>query len=212
MRFATLAENEDVGALARRLYRPTTAEGLREAERVLLRANPQLADPARRAPGVVVMVPDVTGASATNEAQSERQLLASVLEAARAQLGEVGKALGAGLASRRADVKATLDQLGSAEIQRLLREEPQLKDVLAGVSREARAETAELDGLDTLHQKALGELGQDLDELIRSVGGEPGGGQPTEGGEPPRPRPPGPGRPVPPTGRRPGPSRRREPR
>jgi hypothetical protein len=218
VRFATLAENEDVAALARRLYRPTTPEGLREAERVLLKANPPLADPARRARGVVVMVPDVTGAgaSATDETQSERQLLASVLAAARAQLGEVGQALGAGLASRRADVTATLDRLGSAEMQRLLREEPQLKGVFAGVSREARAETTELDALDRLHRQALGELGQDLDELIRSVGGEPGGGQPIGGrpdrGAPTGTRPTQPGRPATRAGGRPAPSRRRKPR
>ena len=173
MRFATVSVNEDVAALTRRLYRPVSAEGLRDAERALLKANPQLADPARPVPGTVVVVPDVPGATATDEAQSEAQLVTPILQAARDRLVDVAEALRATLDSRRAAVKATVDQIGSAELRQLVREEPTLRDVVAGVSKEAKAEATEIEAMDTLQRQALDELGQDLDELLRTVGGQP---------------------------------------
>jgi len=165
--------NEDVAALTRRLYRPVSAEGLRDAERALLEANPQLADPAGRVPGTVVVMPEVPGTIATDEGQSEAHLVAPILQAARDRLVDVAEALRGTLDSRRAAVKATLDQIGSKELQQLVREEPTLREVVAGVSREAKTEATEIEAIDTLQRQALDELGQDLDELLRTVGGQP---------------------------------------
>lgn len=190
MRFAIVSEHEDVPALARRLYRPGSAEALRDAERALLEANPHLADAESRVAGAVVVVPEVAGATATEDAQREGQLLAPLLQAARDRLPEVGEALRATLESRRATVKATVDQIGSAEVRQLLREEPTLKEVVADVSRDAKAETTEIDEIDAVQRQAIVELGGDLDELLRAVGGQPRT-PPTDirtGGARPRPR------------------------
>jgi hypothetical protein len=189
VKFTTLAANEDISALARRLYRPASAEAQRDAERTLLKANPHLAESAARVPGAVVIVPEVPGAAPSAEARSEGELLAPILQAARDRLGEVSEALRATIDSRRATVKATLDQIGSAQIQRLVREEPQLREVLTNVSNEAKTEAKEIEALERLQQQALIELGKDMDELLRTVGGQPEGGQPmTE--QPVRERPP----------------------
>jgi hypothetical protein len=182
VRFATLAADEDVAALARRLYRPTTPEAQREAERALLEANPQLAESAARTPGTIVVVPDLPGLSPTAEVRGEGELVAPILQAARDRLGEVTETLRATLDSRRASVKATVDQIGSADFKRLLREEPALKDVFADVAAQAKAETAEVEALDKLAQQAVGELGQDLDALIKAFGGTP---RPEEPARPP---------------------------
>jgi hypothetical protein len=173
VRFATLAANEDVAALARRLYRPASADALRDAERALLKANPRLADPAGRVAGTVVVVPEVSGAATTDATQRGADLLVPVLEAARERLPDLAETLRATLDGRRTAVKATIEQLGSAELRQLLREEPALKDLVAGVSADAKAETADIDALDALQRQAVDELGQDLDELLRAVGGQP---------------------------------------
>jgi hypothetical protein len=195
VKFTTLAANEDVATLARRLYRPASPEAQRDAERTLLRANPRLADASARLAGTVVVVPDVSGATPTSEARGEGELIVPILQGARDRLSQVAEAMKATIDGRRAIVKATLDQIGSTALRQLVNEEPTLRDVVAGVSNEARTESAEIDALEALQQQALGELGQDLDDLIRSVGGQPGPPPPSP--EQPRPTP-GPVEPRPP--------------
>jgi len=195
VKFTTLAANEDVPALARRLYRPTTPEAQREAEQALLRANPRLADASARVAGAVLIVPDVAGAAPTSEARSEGELVVPILQAARDQLSAVAAAMRGTVDERRVTVRATIDQINSAPLRRLVSEEPTFQATLDEVADQANAESAEIDELDALQQQAIDELGQDLDDLIRSVGGQPSPPPPS----PPQPGPtqPGPTRPTP---------------
>jgi hypothetical protein len=195
VKFTTLGANEDVPALARRLYRPTTPEAQREAEQALLRANPRLADASARVAGAVLLVPDVAGAAPTSEARSEGELVVPILQAARDQLSAVAAALRGTVDERRGTVRATIDQINSAPLRRLVSEEPTFQATLDEVADQANAESAEIDELDALQQQAIDELGQDLDDLIRSVGGQPSPPPPS----PPQPGPtqPGPTRPTP---------------
>lgn len=173
MKFTTLAANEDVAALARRLYNPPTPQAQREAESALLRANPALADASARTPGAILIVPDVAGATPTSEARSEGELVVPILQAARDQLSAVAAALRGTVDDRRATVRATINQVGSTQIRDLVRDDPGLQAAINDVASQAGAESGEIDALDALQQQAITELGQDLDDLIRSVGGQP---------------------------------------
>ena len=206
MKFTTLAANEDVAALARRLYRPATPEAQRDAERTLIRANPQLADAAGRTAGAVVIVPDVAGAAPTAEARSEGELVVPILQGARDQLGAVAAALRATVDERRATVRATIDQIGSAQLRQLVSEDPTLQGAIADVSNQASTESAEIDALDALQQQAVDELGQDLDDLIRSVGGQPSPPPPSPAQPGPTPTSPFQPSPIPPRPTQPGPA------
>ena len=194
MKFTTLAANEDVPALARRLYNPATPEAQREAERALLKANPRLADASARTAGAVLIVPDVAGTTPTSEARSEGELVVPILQAARDQLSGVAAALRGTVDDRRVTVRATIDQINSAPVRQLVSEEPAFQATLNKVADQANAEGAEIDELDALQQQAIAELGQDLDDLIRSVGGQPS--PPPSGPSQPGPTP-GPTRPTP---------------
>jgi hypothetical protein len=215
VRFTTLAANEDVAALARRLYHPPTAQAQRDAEAALLRANPALADASARTPGAILIVPDVAGATPTGEARSEGQLVVPILQAARDQLSAVAATLRGSVDDRRATVRATIDQVGSARIRDLVSDDPDLQAAINDVASQAGTESGEIDALDALQQQAIAELGQDLDDLIRSVGGQPSPpppsappASPTPSGPTPGPAPsPAPPSPAQPAPTQPGPVR-----
>lgn len=166
MRFTTLQKGEDLPKLVRRLYRSRSPNTLREAEQALLRANPHLADFKTTPQGTPIIVPDVPGAEPVGAGLNERDLLASLLQQAREQLGDLRPALTLRIRRQEEEAKATLARVNTPELRKLAEKEPELKKRLLAIASNAQAQLRRVEALRALQEKATAELERDLGDFL----------------------------------------------
>jgi ElaB/YqjD/DUF883 family membrane-anchored ribosome-binding protein len=174
MRFATLQENEDVSKLARRLFRPKTKEAQQEAEKLLLKVNPFLADPKQGKAGAILVLPDIPGVEPTGEARSGPEFAAALLRQARDRVGDLGEALASGLQHREDQAKTTLEQVKSPAVRKLAKNNVEIEKRLDAIADDAKARIDRSKEIRKLQKIGLQELEKDLDEMIQRIGGSPG--------------------------------------
>jgi hypothetical protein len=167
MKFATLQPGEDLAKLTKRLYPTRSRNVLKAAQEALLRANPHLSDPKTAPRGAPVVVPKIAEAEpAAAEVGADKDLVASLLEQARQELGDIRPALEARLQRQEETTKAALARAGTAELRRLAEKEPELKKRLDVITANARTQLEQIQSLRTLQKDAVTELEKDLDAFL----------------------------------------------
>jgi hypothetical protein len=168
MRFTTLKKGEDLHQLVRRLYRSRSRDTLREAEQALLRANPHLMDLKTTPQGTPIIVPDVAGAEPVGSGLNETDLVASLLQQAREQLGDLRPALTGRIQRQEEEAKATLTRVDTPELRKLAEREPELKERLLAIASNAQTQLRRAEVLRALHEEATAELERDFDNFLDS--------------------------------------------
>lgn len=171
MRFTRLREGEDLSKVVRRVYRSEVRGGLAEAERLVLAANPHLADPGKVRPGAVVILPDVEGTRALGETESGTQALAAALESALEALGDLGSVTETGIARQETEIAGTLELLKSRELQALANREPEAKKRFAAIQQQSAGRQKDLSALRAVQKDALAEFQADAQSLLALLGG-----------------------------------------
>jgi hypothetical protein len=171
MRIATLQADEDLAQLTRRVFRSRTKGGLADAEKAILKANPQLKDSDRLTPGTIVVIPDVPGAAPTAEATSIGGIAANLLSGAQQQIKDLRESVLPGLNRQEQAAKNTLEQLRLRELQELAKGNPELAKRLPEITRNAEENLKRLAVLTKTQQTAFDELDKDLQGLVDSLGG-----------------------------------------
>jgi phage tail protein X len=171
MRLATLQADEDLAQLTRRVYRSRAKGGLADAEKAILKANPQLRDRDRLTPGTIVVIPDVPGATPTTEATSIGGIAANLLSGAQQQIKDLRESVQPGLNRQEQAAKNTLEQLRLRELQELAKGNPELAKRLPEITKTAEENLKRLAVLTKTQQAAFDELAKDLQRLVDSLGG-----------------------------------------
>jgi hypothetical protein len=165
MRYAILQEGEDLSALTRRVFRSSSRAALEQAEKRVLKANPRLAKPEEQKPGTLVVVPEVEGATTTEEAVSEADLASRLLDQLKGMIGDLGPAITAGLDQQEEEAKSTVQLLGSAKVTRLAEKVPDLKERLPEAAKTAQEQITKIKVLRTQQKEALAEFEKDFEDL-----------------------------------------------
>ena len=172
MRFTRLLEGEDLAKAVRRVYRSEVKGGLAEAERLVIAANPHLADPAKARAGAVVLLPEVEGAKAIGDAgDNPAQAIAAALRAALDGLGDLGEATVAAIAKQETESNGTLELLKTREVQALGSQDPEAKKRLAAIQQASNERLKGLKELRTVQKNALTEFQGDANTLLAMLGG-----------------------------------------
>jgi hypothetical protein len=171
MRFTRLKKGEDLAKVVRRAYRSEVKGGLAEAERLVVAANPHLADPRNVKAGAVVILPDVEGTRALGETETGTQAVAAALESALAALGDLGKVTEAGIARQETEIAGTLELLKTREVQALAGREPEAKLRVTAIQKNNAERQKNLSALRSSQKSALAEFQADARSLLAFLGG-----------------------------------------
>jgi phage tail protein X len=173
MRLTHLLEGEDLAKVVRRMYRSEVKGGLAEAERLVIAANPQLADPAKARAGAVVLLPDVEGTKAIGDSTgTPAQAIGEALRAALDGLGDLGSVTDAAIAKQETESSGTLELLKTREVQALGSQDPEAKKRLAAIQQASNERLKGLKELRTVQKTALAEFQGDANALLAMLGGE----------------------------------------
>lgn len=163
---ARIGTERDLASLARSLFvieGENTAELQRQAERALLRDNPQLARPDGFADGAVVFVPTLPGLRLAARVTSGPTGIEALLDQALARLQVVASTIDSGVQSseawREATLSRTTDQAFLAGTQAALPESEQFIQALArSIREEAPDADARALALRGAAEAAIGEI------------------------------------------------------
>ncbi|MBM3748469.1 MAG: hypothetical protein FJW34_22040 [Acidobacteria bacterium] len=170
MRYAVLQEGEDLSALTRRVFRSRSRLAMDDAEQRILKANPRLAKAEGLKPGTLVVVPEVTGVTATEEAVGGAEVATQLLGALREMLGDLGQAITANLDQQEEEAKSTVSLLRSAKLTRLAEKHPALKERLPEAVKTAQGQLNQVKALRAQQKDALAEFEKDFEELRKRFG------------------------------------------
>lgn len=171
MRVTTLEKDEDVTKLAQRLFRTKSKAAQQQAEELLIKVNPQLADPKKASPGSVIVVPDVPDLQPVGETQEPQNLAVTLLTQMRDLLGPAGEALAPSLQRQEDEANQVLEQLKSPEIRKLAKETPGAEPRLKALSDNAKARIDRAKTLRKLQDEGLAKLKGNLDDMLARLGG-----------------------------------------
>ena len=142
LKLATIGRQRTLSGLAKSLFpSASSAEDHQRAEAALLKANPQLADRGGIAAGVTVVVPDVPGLRASEDAREARPGSAQLPDRGAERLKAMGAASEELAKLVQEMAKAELALLkGDDFAALLLREHPELKEELPNIVKATSAE------------------------------------------------------------------------
>lgn len=171
MRLATTLANETLDRLASRVYELPAGKqqaALRAARKALTDANPYLTAIGTVPPGTVILVPEVSGAPASNATEQSGPMIGQVAVAQlRGAIALAAQQLGDDLATELADARATAKLAQSGELRRQARAQAaELKAVAQAAQR--RAEHAQ--ELQRQHKQVFAQIEKDLAELVSVFG------------------------------------------
>lgn len=171
MRVTTLEKDEDVTKLAQRLFSTRSKAAQQQAEELLVKANPHLADPKRATPGSVIVVPDVPDLQPSGGPQGPQDLAVTLLTKMRDRLGNAAEELAPSLQRQEDEANQTLEQLKSADIKKLAKDTPEAAPHLDALSKNAKERADRAKTLRKLQDEGLEKLKGDLDDMLVRLGG-----------------------------------------
>lgn len=171
MRFTTLEKDEDLAKLAQRLFRTRSKAAQQQAEELLAKANPHLADPKKGTPGSIIVVPDLPDLQPVGETQGPQDLAVTLLTQMRDRLGNAGEALAPSLQRQEDEAHQVLEQLKSAEIKKLVKDTPEAEPHLKALSQNTKERIARVTTLRKAQEEGLEKLKGDLDDMLARLGG-----------------------------------------
>src|SRR5689334_4369240 len=171
MRVTTLEKDEDIAKLAQRLFRTRSKAAQQQAEELLVKANPHLADPKRGTPGSVIVGPDVPDLQPSGGPQGPQNLAVTLLNRMRDHLGNAAGDLAPSLQRQEDEANQILEQLKSPEIKQLTADSPEVGPHLKALSQNAKERIDRAKTLRKLQDEGLAKLKADLDDMLARLGG-----------------------------------------
>ena len=161
---------KSISALARRLYEGGRAD-LTRAQEALLENNPRLDDLSKVAEGTTLLVPEVEGATRTEEsAPLETAAASGIAAAVQEALDPVGNQLTASAAAERGRAEEALQVVKAREVKKAAEASRHLGRAVAGVQARADERETFAAALEA-HAKELGELiARDVNGLLDALG------------------------------------------
>jgi hypothetical protein len=143
---------------------------MEEAEKRILKANPRLAKAEELKPGALVVVPEVSGVTTTEDAKGDTDVAAQLLGTLKGMLGDLGPVVTANLDQQEEEAKSTVALLRSAKLTRLAEKHPALKERLPEAAKAAQGRLEQVKALRAEQKDALAEFEKDFEELRKRFG------------------------------------------
>jgi hypothetical protein len=165
MRYTRLKKGEDISKLARRLFGTRSKAALRDAEEMLLKANPALRDPGAAVEGTPVLVPEAAGREVGTRAEGDLDIIGGLLTQARAELGDLNQIVSNRFDRQEEEAKAAQASLALPEVRKLAERSPEAKRLVGSIGERLKADLKEVEGLRKVQKEAFALLTKDLDEF-----------------------------------------------
>src|SRR5262245_32380073 len=170
MKFIVLKKGENLGDLAGRIATRTGAQSKERTLTALREANPQLAELEKRpatADTVVVLPRSVVGTAPATRDQPT--LPETLLNSVLARLDDAFAAVTNMLELEEQEAGAAASRVGSDEIKKLARTEPELEKELVSVTQQAAARAARAKTARAAESTLVKLIGEDVASLRKAV-------------------------------------------
>jgi Phage Tail Protein X len=164
MKFVTIKSETSLADLSREVFEikgAKAAAAAKRAQAVLREANPHLADVNKVPAGTLVIVPDVPGTKEA-PAQSVGDVSAEMITRLRSALAAAKKMIEESAESQLQDAEATLSLAKDAELGRLAKQTPELKERMSRMIEQAKTQSKQVAEDKKTQLEAVKQLEKDL--------------------------------------------------
>ena len=164
MKFVTIKSETSLADLSREVFEikgAKAAAAAKRAQAALREANPHLADVKEVPAGTLVIVPDVPGTKEA-PAQSVGDVSAEMISRLKSALAAAKKVIEESAESQLQDAEATLSLAKDAELGRLAKQTPELKERMARVIEQAKTQSKQVAEDKKSQLEAVRQLEKDL--------------------------------------------------
>jgi hypothetical protein len=164
MKFVTIKSETSLADLSREVFEikgAKAAAAAKRAQAALREANPHLADVNKVPAGTLVIVPDVPGTKEA-PAQSVGDVSAEMITRLRSALAAAKKMIEESAESQLQDAEATLSLAKDAELGRLAKQTPELKERMSRMIEQAKTQSKQVAEDKKTQLEAVKQLEKDL--------------------------------------------------